>query len=262
MNSPKTLDQILLEIDNFHDRRNLVTQDQKDLWKRVFVEYFGGTREQSKIAKKIGSRQSAVSRILKRFGIHVGKGSNPKTRYILPMAEIVEKYKSGYSTVQLAREYNVDTEIIRRRMQRYKVQMRGPGGATGEKNAQWKGGKSNREWSDCRKHSRRIAEYCLGRKLKRDEVIHHHDENPSNMYPSNLWIFPDPGSHLRYHQQLLKNRYAICSEGANRLAIENGAQELPIPDDLTPLSLDKDHLSPSRKKTILERHLKESGILR
>lgn len=242
--------------------RNYPAKDEnKANWLAIFEAYLIH-KNQHKVAEVANSRQSQVSRVLRRFGILVGRGCRVPI-HKLPMDEVVRQYREGMSTIDLGRLYGVDPEVIRRRMIRHDrtLQMRGPGNASGSRNSQWKGGKSQVEWSDCRKFARRIAEFCLSRKLEAGETVHHHDEVPANNHPSNLWVFPSPQSHLRYHQQLIKSRHAICSEEANLLALGNGGLRLPIPFDLTPLSLDKDQLSPYRKMVILEKHLVESGIL-
>lgn len=237
------------------------TPEKKKEWKCI-VNYYADFRNQHEVSQLLGIRQGQISRVLRRFGICAGRGSR-KAVHELPMDVVVRHYKDGMSTIDLGRLYGVDAEVIRRRMIRHDrtLQMRKPGNASGQKNSQWKGGKSQIEWSDCRKFARRIAEFCLNRRLELGETVHHHDEVPANNHPSNLWIFPSHESHLRYHQQLIKNRYAICSEEANLLALEIGGLRLPIPFDLTPLSLDKDQLSPYKKMVILEKHLIESGIL-
>lgn len=228
----------------------------------IVVDLWNAHKNQKIVAAQLGIGQSQVSRVLRRNGVFAGRGArNPIHQ--LPMDQVVCQYKEGMSTIDLGRLYSVDAEVIRRRMLKHDktLQMRKAGNASGPKNRQWKGGKSQIEWSDCRKFARRIAEFCLNRMLESGETVHHHDEVPANNHPSNLWVFPSHESHLRYHQQLIKIRYAICSEEASLLALENGGLRLPLPLDLIPLSLDKDQLSPYRKMVILERHLIESGIL-
>ena len=44
-----------------------------------------------------------------------------------------------------------------------------------------------------------IAEQILGRKLKKEEVVHHIDLNRSNNTPNNLMIFATSGDHSAFH---------------------------------------------------------------
>ena len=54
---------------------------------------------------------------------------------------------------------------------------------------------------------RLIVESILGRYLKPIEVIHHIDENRKNNHPSNLYLFPNDGKHMNYHQNVKKYPY-------------------------------------------------------
>lgn len=44
-----------------------------------------------------------------------------------------------------------------------------------------------------------IAEKKLNRKLTKNEVVHHQDENKSNNSPENLFVFKSKSDHSRYH---------------------------------------------------------------
>jgi hypothetical protein len=44
-----------------------------------------------------------------------------------------------------------------------------------------------------------IAELCLKRFIKKEEVIHHIDKNPFNDNWDNLYIFTSHGGHMGYH---------------------------------------------------------------
>lgn len=48
---------------------------------------------------------------------------------------------------------------------------------------------------------RLVAEAVLGRRLLREEVVHHEDENKQNNSPENLWLFPSQAAHLRHHKR-------------------------------------------------------------
>ncbi|RYY29226.1 MAG: hypothetical protein EOO04_07480 [Chitinophagaceae bacterium] len=48
--------------------------------------------------------------------------------------------------------------------------------------------------------SRWVAERKLGRRLGREEVVHHIDRNKSNNCPNNLWVFQNQAAHHRVHE--------------------------------------------------------------
>lgn len=55
------------------------------------------------------------------------------------------------------------------------------------------------------RHAHRVvAEQKLGRKLKKNEVVHHIDGNRRNNDPDNLMVFSSSSDHMRYHAQIRK----------------------------------------------------------
>lgn len=67
----------------------------------------------------------------------------------------------------------------------------------GEKNISWKGGK----WAYQHIQARKIMETIIGRKLRKDELIHHIDENPNNNGVDNLWL-TNKEEHYYLHDTL------------------------------------------------------------
>jgi len=58
---------------------------------------------------------------------------------------------------------------------------------------------------------RKLMEIIIGRELKKEEVVHHIDENPSNNSPNNLMVFPNSKEHTQYHYH--KEREGLIKEG-------------------------------------------------
>ena len=89
------------------------------------------------------------------------------------------------------------------------------------KNPNWQGGKifhnlgyvfihsPNHPNKDVRNYvleHRLVIEKHLGRYLKKSEVVHHIDGNPSNNKISNLKLFPSNKAHTLFHRKLNKRK--------------------------------------------------------
>lgn len=55
-------------------------------------------------------------------------------------------------------------------------------------------------WGWLQQH-RLVAQLMIGRGLRREEVVHHEDEDKTNNDPANLWLFPSQAAHLRHHRR-------------------------------------------------------------
>ncbi|MGH8259859.1 MAG: HNH endonuclease [Steroidobacteraceae bacterium] len=182
---------------------------------------------QHTVARILGIVQAHVSQILNKKGIRPGRGSRQPT-HALAMDQLAERYLAGSSTVELAREYRVDPEVVRRRLIRYGVQMRARG-MKGATNYQYKHGRGYQPMHYFRRQSYEVAAICLQRPMPQGWVIHHLDEDPHNNAPQNLILFPSQKHHARFHQRQLTLQRSGGAVDAIYLALEIGGVQLPPP---------------------------------
>ncbi len=202
-------------------------------------------KNQKTVARILGTRQGRVSAILRRCGVHVGRGKRDPIHQ-LPMEEVARRYLAGESTMKLGEAFQVDSEVIRRRLRSAGVARRPVGGPKGSRNSQWKGG-CEPTVHYYRRQAYEVAAICLGQPLPKGWVIHHCDENPRNNDPKNLLLFQSPSAHAGFHQLLLARQQTDPEVDATRLALENGAQALPSPPSPILLPPDTTELVPSGK---------------
>lgn len=100
------------------------------------------------------------------------------------------------------------SEAKRRRPVTYWKGKKRPG-MTGDKNPNFKKGKHKNTNGYIRLSSRQyehraVMEAHIGRKLLKQEHVHHIDGDKSNNKISNLMLFPTNSAHQKYHQLLNK----------------------------------------------------------
>ncbi len=125
--------------------------------------------------------------------------------------KIAELYLLGKTQSWLAKMFHAMTKTIRASLQRTGTPSRSPGGLAGDRNPAWKGGRRqgrdgyvyiympshpSANGQGCVLEHRLVMEKILGRLLKRQEVVHHKDRNPSNNEMENLILFSSNGFHL------------------------------------------------------------------
>ena len=213
-----------------------------DLVVRLFVE----TGNQRIVADRLGTRQGTVSKILRQNGFGRGVLGRIPT-YDLPMDEIASRYLAGETCREIAQDYGVEDERIRRRLRTKGVKRRGGGGPKGSKNFFWKGGHQE-TMHYYRRQAYEVAAICLGHPLPQGMIIHHLDENPKNNNPDNLWLFENQGDHARFHLRLRNLQRTGQPIDAIQIASENGGQALPQPPAPIRLPLGTDRRAPSGKK--------------
>lgn len=208
------------------------------LWRELGNQYL--------VAERLSTAQATVSRILRSQGIRVGKIGAP-LKYDLPMDEIASRYLAGETCREIAQDYGVDAERIRRRLRTRGVKRRGGGGPKGSKNHFWKGG-FQPTMHYYRRQAYEVAAICLGHPLPQGMIIHHLDENPKNNNPGNLYLFENQGDHARFHQRLHTLQRKDQPVDAIHLALESGGRALPPHPALIRLPLDTDRYALSEKK--------------
>ena len=219
------------------------------LWKKL--------RNQDKVAEHFGISQTQVCRILHGQGIRPGRGAR-KPIVQLPSRQIVSMYQRGLSCREIADKFSTRDEVVRKRLRKLGVvrRERGQYERRGQRNAQWKGGRSKQRQKDkdmhfFRRQAYEVSAICLGQPLPRGWVIHHIDENWRNNNPSNLLLFPSQSRHCRYHQLLLSLQLSGKPVDAIQLALENDGRLLPKPPRPIELGHDTNLPFPSGKSGLL-----------
>ncbi len=131
--------------------------------------------------------------------------------------KILKEYNNGKGkTIRgMAREMKLYPQIIRNYLIRngIKIVMRYDCNARGSKHGNWRGGirhvKGYRHFYQPTHHlarkdgwvneSRHLAEKKIGRKLKKQEVVHHVDNNILNNKSNNLKVFKNNKEHRKFH---------------------------------------------------------------
>lgn len=189
------------------------------------IEMYKQGSNYEQIGEHFGLSAKQVGRRLRHTGFRAERKLRHPSTIPLPMDEIAARYQAGESSVALAKAFGTNSERMRRRLHNHGVQFRSllESRARGEKNSQYKGGKSvNR--ADMHHQVRSLVERLLDlpEKLPRTCVVHHIDENPRNNSVENLALFVSFGSHLQHHQRLLKSQYRDCPAEATQLLLESG----------------------------------------
>ncbi len=141
------------------------------------------------------------------FGIRFQKGHHSKTEF--------QKGSSGFTGTHTKETKEKQRQATLKRFKegmpeetKEKIQKGNFGKHSGSKNGMWKGGKyqnkQGRWFINIRPNyrisqSRYIAESCLERPLRKEETIHHVNEDKSDDRPENLYVFSLTSKHTKYH---------------------------------------------------------------
>lgn len=184
------------------------------------------------VAEKMGCSRSHVAKTLRvEFDMPVPAGLYQKKD--LPMDEIIERYLAGETCGQIAKDYPIQSEGLRRRLKKAGVPRRSAADSVprGEDNVFYKNGKG-KEYEPMHYYRRQcyeVAAICFGQPLEQGKVIHHINENPRDNRPENLLVFPSLAAHAGYHTRLLRRLQKGHEVDAIQYALRNGAVRLPPP---------------------------------
>ena len=140
--------------------------------------------------------------------------------------DIIEaRVQAGESLRTIAKDYGVHWQTIQKRRERWGLPKLKQGLVRGENHASWKGGEYVDKWGYHRvyapgtgrtfpyanKHTL-VMEEKLGRRIERNEVVHHIDGDKLNNDPDNL-IVVTRAQHRILHGQLETLAYELIKSG-------------------------------------------------
>jgi hypothetical protein len=214
----------------------------------MLIEHYRCSKNYQEAAKTAGVNRETMAKAVQAAGLNKGKPWNIGTSTV-PRSLVAEHYKSGKTAKEISKILGMGLSTVYRslRQEGIKADHKGLKGAN---HPQWNGGSydqnKSKNWNSSKK-ARVLFAILIGRELTEDEVVHHHDEDPSNNDPSNLWLFPNTGSHSAYHCALrdyrrkgliessIPSEKAFCAVPLLELASQNGVS--PDKDSLDPLQM-------------------------
>jgi transposase-like protein len=127
-------------------------------------------------------------------------------------AEVIRLYMEGVSCIKIAKQFGWGRDKPRFWLKRWGIDRRPVGFQKGNKPANYIGKRSDgygyvlvhapdhpsADKHGCVREHRLVMENIAGRRLKRNELVHHKDGNKSNNSPENLEIMENP-DHTKHH---------------------------------------------------------------
>jgi len=208
------------------------------------VEYYKCSKNYQEAAKKADVHPETMAKAVQAAGLNRGTPWNIGTSMV-PRSLVVEHYKSGKTAKEISKILGMGLSTVYQSLRKEGVKADNKG-SKGEKGSQWNGGVYNQNRSKNENSSKKARvrfAILIGRELTRDEVVHHHDQDPLNNDPSNLWLFPSKGSHSAYHCAL--RGYQRTGSIESPIPSETAFGAVPLRSLISPIagSHDKDLLA-------------------
>jgi hypothetical protein len=191
----------------------------KEELEKLYAEKYYTLQE---VGIKYGVNLNTVSRWLKYYGIHSRKRCN----YVDVLSKEVahDMYvNKKMSCAKIGKVFGIDSVRIYTLLLEFGIKLRTKKEASlkGESHPRWKGGWHNHcgykiITFNCKRmyEHRHIMEQHLGRKLLKDEVIHHINGNKSDNRIENLQIM-NPKQHFKESGLQMKNWQALKKENSD-----------------------------------------------
>lgn len=161
------------------------------------------------IAKEIGATERSVSLVLKSLGMptKVPNACEKNQGLVLQYAA------TGVPSREIARRIGTNDRWVRKFLDDHGVPRSHSFSNPGKMNPAWKGGRIVDTdgyillWipthPDCNCHGyvrehRLVMEAMIGRRLSRQEVVHHKNKKPADNRPENLQLFSENAEHLKH----------------------------------------------------------------
>lgn len=194
---------------------------------RRAADLYESGSSQVQVAKILRAGQATVSKVLRRLKVRDRHYWTEEK-----VDDLVALYAEGAGTAECARQFQTNSETIRRHLLLRGVRLRPQKSLSGDKHWNWKGGQTGggdgyvyvrakdhpyRNSQGYVLEHRLVMERSLGRYLLPEEVVHHKNKRKSDNRLENLEVFSSNGEHLAAE---LKGQVPRWSEDGKRRIAE------------------------------------------
>lgn len=198
----------------------------KNINKKMVVKTYNASLNLSEAAKKLNISKGCFRRYMKKFKINVRtKKETFQKRSKIQGYKIQEMYNNGKSVREIAKQLNISWPKVYRIMNLFDISRkdlnqkgckRKKSNRNGKNNTNWKGGviyNQGRKLIYCPNHPcpdfhnkyvynyRLVMEKCLGKYLKKCEVVHHINKDITDDRIENLYVCKNQSEHARIHKE-------------------------------------------------------------